>query len=75
MCKQIKIEWDHTQGITEYFSTLQNLHMKLEQWGITIKIIEMDNAAVDQIQTVASLNESFSDGGNNATEQIRLGST
>lgn len=50
MQKQIEMEWDYTQDITEYFSMHENLQMKLGPWGVTIEMNDMVNNAVDQMQ-------------------------
>lgn len=53
------MEWDQTTDITKYFTTMKNTQVKFECWGITIEMIDMINAAMEQIQDSGIFDHKF----------------
>ena len=53
------MEWDQTTDIIDYFTRMENTQVKSERWGITIKMVNMINAAMEQMQDSGIFDHKF----------------
>jgi methyl-accepting chemotaxis protein len=59
MKKEIYFEWDQTKDITEYFTALEQLQIKLDRWDIEVSMSDLVEAAVNQMQDSGLFDHKF----------------